>query len=114
MKVTVTGATGLVGSRLVARLLERGDEVMVLSRDPDRARSVLGEVDVADWDPTGIVPPTDGLAGRDAVVHPRGEPLAHRRSDMAQERIWTSRAARTRRLAAGLPAAVARPGVLVA
>src|SRR3712207_8424114 len=38
---TVTGATGLIGSRLVAELSARGDEVTVLSRDPDRARERL-------------------------------------------------------------------------
>ncbi|MDQ4041375.1 MAG: NAD-dependent epimerase/dehydratase family protein, partial [Actinomycetota bacterium] len=38
MRVTVTGATGLIGRRLVMRLLERGDEVTVLSRDPAVAR----------------------------------------------------------------------------
>ena len=42
MRVTVTGATGLIGRRLVAALLERGDEVTVLSRDPKRARAALG------------------------------------------------------------------------
>jgi uncharacterized protein len=113
MKVTVTGATGLVGSRLVARLLERGDAVTVLSRDPEAARSVLGDVDVAAWDPTGTAGPTDGLAGRDGVVHLAGEPVAQRWSDMAKERIWTSREAGTRCLVSGLRAAEPRPGVLV-
>ena len=37
MKVTVTGATGLIGTALVAALKARGDEVTVLSRDPGRA-----------------------------------------------------------------------------
>ena len=39
MRVTVTGATGLIGSRLVAALRDRGDEVTVLSRNPDRRAS---------------------------------------------------------------------------
>ena len=38
MRVTLTGATGLIGTRLVRALRERGDEVTVLSRNPDRAR----------------------------------------------------------------------------
>jgi hypothetical protein len=113
MKVTVTGATGLVGSRLVARLLERGDEVTVLSRDPERTRLVLGDVDVAAWDPSGSAAPTGGLAGRDGVVHLAGEPVAQRWSDMVKERIWTSREAGTRCLVAGLQNAEPRPGVLV-
>src|SRR6266576_2891887 len=102
MRVTITGATGLVGARLVARLRERGDEVTVLSRDPERARSVLGEVDVAAWDPTATAAASGTLAGRDAVVHLAGEPVAQRWSDMVKERIWTSREAGTRCLVAGL------------
>ncbi|MBA2793110.1 MAG: NAD(P)H-binding protein, partial [Thermoleophilaceae bacterium] len=42
MKVTVTGATGTLGSALVAELLARGDEVTALSRNPDSARRKLG------------------------------------------------------------------------
>ena len=42
MKVTVTGATGTMGSALVRELTARGDEVIALSRDAGRARSALG------------------------------------------------------------------------
>ncbi|HZX40612.1 MAG TPA: DUF1731 domain-containing protein [Myxococcaceae bacterium] len=38
MRVLVTGATGLIGSALCDALLSRGDEVVGLTRDPDRAR----------------------------------------------------------------------------
>ena len=37
----VTGGTGFVGSRLVARLLENGHEIVLLTRDP---RRVLGDI----------------------------------------------------------------------
>jgi uncharacterized protein YbjT (DUF2867 family) len=36
------GATGLIGTRLVAALRERGDEVTGLSRHPEDARRLLG------------------------------------------------------------------------
>jgi uncharacterized protein (TIGR01777 family) len=113
MKIAVTGATGLIGSRLVARLLERGDEVTVLTRDAERARSALGDVDAVVWEPTSTAGPTEALAGRDGVVHLAGEPVAQRWSDMVKERIWTSREAGTRCLVAGLRGAEPRPGVLV-
>lgn len=42
MRVAVTGATGRIGSNLVAALKERGDDVTVLSRRPDDAKRMLG------------------------------------------------------------------------
>ncbi len=42
MNVTVTGATGLIGTKLVAALKERGDTVTVLSRNTDRAAEARG------------------------------------------------------------------------
>lgn len=41
MRVLVTGATGKVGHGIAGALLERGDEVRALVRDPDRAAGVL-------------------------------------------------------------------------
>jgi len=41
MKVLVTGATGKVGHAIASALLDRGDQVRALVRDPKRAASVL-------------------------------------------------------------------------
>ncbi len=112
MKVTVTGATGLIGSRLVGRLLERGDEVTALSRHPEQARTALG-IDAIGWPTTEEPAPVAGLAGRDGVVHLAGENVAQRWSDEAKRRIRHSRVAGTRNLIAGLRDAEPRPGVLV-
>ncbi|HST39841.1 MAG TPA: TIGR01777 family oxidoreductase [Conexibacter sp.] len=114
MRVTVTGATGLIGAKLVAALLARGDEVTVLSRDPAKARDALGHaVTAVAWDPSAGPAPADALAGRDGVVHLAGEPVAQRWSDEVKARIRDSRATGTRNLVAGLEAVDPRPGVLV-
>jgi uncharacterized protein (TIGR01777 family) len=112
MRVTATGATGLIGARLVRALAERGDDVTVLSRDPDRAHEQLGVPAVA-WDPMAGPAPVVALAGRDAVVHLAGEPVAQRWSGPAKERIRTSRTVGTGNLVAGLREADVRPRVLV-
>ena len=111
-RVTLTGATGLLGSRLVRTLRERGDEVTVLSRNPDRAREALG-VEAHRWDPSAGPAPAEALAGRDAVVHLAGENVAQRWDDESKRRVHDSREQGTRNLVAGLRAAEPRPAALI-
>jgi uncharacterized protein len=112
MKVTITGATGLIGSRLVAALTARGDEVTVLSRSPDRATQALG-VRAEAWNPTEGPAPAAALAGRDGVVNLAGEPIDQRWTDASRRAILESRELGTRHLVEGLTAADPRPPVLV-
>jgi uncharacterized protein (TIGR01777 family) len=111
-RVTVTGATGLLGSRIVRALRERGDEVTVLSRSPERAREALG-VEAHVWDPAAGPAPTEALAGRDAVIHLAGENISQRWNGESKRRILDSREQGTRHLVEGLRAAEPRPAVLV-
>lgn len=116
MRVTLTGATGLIGSAVVAALRDRDDEVTVLSRDPDRARGELGaEVRALRWDPLSGPAPARALTGRDAVVNLAGEPIAQRWSEPAKRAIRDSRVKGTRNLVKGLGEldAEARPSILV-
>jgi uncharacterized protein (TIGR01777 family) len=106
MNVTVTGASGLIGAKLVERLRARGDAVTTLSRRPASADAVA-------WRPEEEPAPTEALSGRDAVVHLAGENVAQRWSEDAKRRIRSSREAGTRNLVAGLEAAAPRPRVLV-
>ena len=114
MKIAVTGATGTIGRPLVRALLERGDEVTVLSRDPDRARATLAGVEAVPWlDATTEPAPSKALAGRDAVVHLMGAPVAQRWSADAKRAIHDSRVLGTRNLVQGLRAAEPRPKALI-
>lgn len=112
MKVTLTGATGLIGTKLVEALRARGDEVTVLSRSPDKARQGLG-VEAHGWDPKSEPAPADALRGRDAVVHLAGAPVAQRWNDERKREILESRELGTRNLVAGIAALDDRPGTLV-
>jgi uncharacterized protein (TIGR01777 family) len=112
MRVTITGGTGLIGRRLVRALRERGDEVTVLSRSPERASAALG-VAAVQWRPQDGPAPADALAGRDGVLHLLGENVAQRWTEQARREIRASREAGTRHLVAGLRAAEPRPAVLV-
>jgi uncharacterized protein (TIGR01777 family) len=114
MRVTLTGATGLIGTRIVAALARRGDEVTVLSRDPQGARERLGSgIEAVAWDPLGEPAPTAALAGRDGVIHLAGERVDQRWSAAAKERIRTSREVGTANLVAGLRSVDPRPRALV-
>src|SRR4051812_26978036 len=112
MRVTVTGATGLVGRRLVAALEERGDEVTVLSRNPEKARSRLG-VEAAAWNPADEPAPAAALAGRDGIIHLAGEPVAQRWNDDVKRRILDSRVQTTRKLVEAIGSATRKPATLV-
>lgn len=130
MQVTVTGATGLIGPRMVASLRARGDQVTVLSRDPRRARARLeqatrpptaplnpseGTLDAMQWDPLNEPAPTSALAGRGAIVHLAGENIAQRWTASAKQAIRESRLTGTRHLVRSLAALspTERPRVLV-
>ena len=55
--ILVTGATGTVGQALVPKLLERGDEVRVLVRDPRKLGRLRVEVRIALGDLTELADP---------------------------------------------------------
>ena len=112
MRITITGATGFVGTRIVAALKLRGDEVTVLSRDAARAGRKLG-VDAVAWDWQRGPAPVEALSGRDVVVHLAGEPVSQRWNDKVKERIRDSRVRGTSELVAGFAAADSRPPHLV-
>lgn len=109
MKITISGASGLIGGKLVARLRDRGDEVTVLSRSAGASPSTW------QWDPLAGPAPLGALAGRDAVVHLAGEPIGQRLTDEVKDRVRRSRVAGTRNLVEGLRVTpeADRPRVLV-
>ena len=76
-RIIVTGATGLIGRRLVAALQERGDQVVIFSRDPQRAAQTLpGAAAYVGWQPAEDGPWAAELAVADAVVHLAGASIS--------------------------------------
>jgi 2-alkyl-3-oxoalkanoate reductase len=72
-RVVVTGATGFVGSRVVARLRARGDHVIAVGRRTDDALTAAGieqrAADLTDADTLRPILAGDGDRAVDAVVH---------------------------------------------
>ncbi len=118
LRVTVTGATGLIGSSLLAALGEQEAQVTVLSRDPVRAGARLNgsgsmPVEAVRWDPMSGPAPAEALTARDAVVHLAGENVAQRWTPRARAAIRDSRVIGTRNLLEGLRGAESAPRTLI-
>jgi uncharacterized protein len=100
MRILVTGGTGLVGRRVVARLRDRGDEVIVLSRSADAAPRLPAGTRVVTGDPTIAGPWLDELSACDGVIHLAGEPIVgHRWSTEFKQKVRDSRVNSTRLIA---------------
>ncbi len=77
MKILITGGTGLVGTHVIPALLGRGDQVVCVSRDAQRARQVLpSQVEVIEADPALAGPWLASVADADAVINLAGESVA--------------------------------------
>ena len=113
MRVLVTGASGMIGSAVCDALLGRGDEVVGLTRDPDRAREGNPTVRWHAWNSTLERPPAEAVEGADGVVNLVGESLNQRLTGDAKRRIRESRETATHNLVEAISAADPRPRALV-
>jgi uncharacterized protein (TIGR01777 family) len=113
MRVLVTGASGLIGSALSDALLARGDEVVGLSRDPERARPRNPTVRWYAWQPASERPPAEAFDHVDAVVNVVGEEINQRLSEANKRRIRESRVTASRNLIQGIKARERPPKVFV-
>ncbi|WP_433664997.1 NAD(P)-dependent oxidoreductase [Nocardia sp. CA-128927] len=68
MRITVFGATGDVGSRVVAEALSRGHEVVAVIRDPARAAAVPAAAEVRIGDAADLDDVVTLSTGKDLVI----------------------------------------------
>ena len=105
--IAVSGASGLVGGRLVQLLKAAGHTVLPISRRSTDSSTIL-------WEPDrGFLNPAR-LEGVDAIVHLAGENIAAGRWSPAQkQKIRDSRVQGTRSLVESLKGLTKRPKTLV-
>jgi len=119
MKVAITGATGFVGSRLVERLHAEGNRILVLTRNPERARKVFPSknfpnVEIVAYTPTESGEWQKSISGCDGVVNLAGESLAEGRwTPERKQAIMDSRKIGTQKIVEAISQANPKPTVLV-
>ncbi len=108
-RVAVTGASGLVGSRVVAALKERGYEVVRLVRSGNALKA-----DELLWNAASGLARPEQLNGFAAIVHLAGRSIAEARwTEAEKNRLYDSRVAATKQLVKQLVALEQRPPVFI-
>jgi hypothetical protein len=111
MKILVTGASGFIGTRLTAYLLNRNHQVTGLARSPrDKGFSHPGYRFIA-ADTAQPGPWQAALADVDAVVNLAGRSIFGRWNDAVKTEIRESRIRTTRHVVQALPSG--KPAVLI-
>ena len=110
MNVTITGASGFIGQRLLARLLRDGHTLHVIGRSRPGGPA---EVRFSSWDAGVVAVPVEAIEGGDAIVHLAGEPVGQRWNDDVKKRICDSRVLGTRAIVEAVSKLQQRPQTLV-
>ena len=111
MKIAISGASGLIGRRLLKVLGGRGHALHVLSRHA--GTNLPPGVRLSVWDPVRGPAPESGLRDADAAIHLAGENVAQRWTEDAKRRIRESRVTGTRNLVEGMRRLSRPPAALV-
>jgi uncharacterized protein (TIGR01777 family) len=102
MRIVVAGGSGFVGEPLVRRLIARGDDVVVLSRDPSKVRAGRG----VRWDGQSAGPWTEEIHAAGAVINLAGENIAEGRwTEERKRRLVASRLDATNAIVTALKSA---------
>ena len=73
-KILVTGGTGLVGFQIVAALRRRGADIRCLVRSPEKAQSILGDVEIVQGDLLDADSIREATRGCSSIYHAAGLP----------------------------------------
>lgn len=111
MKITITGASGLIGRRLLKNLSAAGHAIHVLSRHA--GTNLPAGVKLSPWEPVKGLPAEESLRDAAAVIHLVGEPVAQRWTADVKQRIRESRVVSTRHLVQAIGKLESRPEALI-
>ena len=114
-RIVVTGATGLIGRKLVRALIQRGDSVIVFSRDAEKANSFFPKaMESVEWNYRHPEQWRYKIENSDAVVHLAGVNLfAKRWNDEFKRIVLESREVSTKNLVEAIKSCTNKPEVFV-
>jgi len=114
MKIAITGATGLIGKKLVGKLIGRGDEVLVLTRSANSAKDTLPHsVSFVEWS-SNTKSWYSKLSGVDAVIHLAGENVMGRRwSEYHKKKVLDSRVNGTKSIVEAISSLSEKPKTFI-
>jgi uncharacterized protein len=114
MRIIITGATGLIGKTLCARL-HTNYEIVALSRNPQKAKSALGsDIKIVRWDTNSPGEWAQYIDNAFAVINLTGEPIASGRWTQAKKQhILQSRINSTKAIADAIESVKNKPSVLI-
>ncbi|MBP0024252.1 MAG: TIGR01777 family oxidoreductase [Roseofilum sp. SID2] len=115
MKIAVTGATGFVGRALVQQLIAEKEQVLVLTRNPDKAKRIWPSgVEIVGYSVTTGGEWQRQISGCNGVVNLAGAPIAEERWTAERKQILRdSRILGTEKIVEAIAAADPKPQVLV-
>jgi len=118
MKIAITGATGFVGSRLVEKLTDQKHQIVILTRNPEKAKRIFSETKYPNLEIVAYKLTESGdwqqkISGCDAVVNLAGEPISERWTPEHKKAILESRQMGTQKVVEAISNANPKPGVLI-
>lgn len=114
-RIIVTGATGLIGKKLTTALIQRGDEIVIFSRNINKAKSNFPEAkNFVEWDYHKPEIWKSQLEKSDAVVHLAGTNLfAKRWNESFKRKVIESRKISTQNLTEAIKSCKNKPEVFI-
>ena len=114
-RVLITGATGFIGRELCRELSNAGYDVLALSRNPEKAKTLLApDVNVVQWDARTTGPWADMVSGALAIVNLAGETIAALRwTAKKKQQILQSRLNLTNTVAQAVQKAKQKPELVI-
>lgn len=115
-RIVISGATGLIGKKILSRLTEKGFAVSILTRNRKLAENTISQdIEAFEWDyskPAG--PLVDIISGSEAVINLSGASIAGRRwNDEYKKLIYDSRVLTTQKISEAISLCKEKPLSLI-